>query len=90
MSACETSIGVDNGKALEYLNEVRDSRNLAKLAGPYGNEELMEYLMREMRKRFYRGRSDVAYLQEAVPGFLRASRGNYCPDGGQVRVPYPG
>ena len=50
--ACETSIGLDNEKALEYLNEVRDSRNLAKLAGPYGNEELLEYLMREMRKDF--------------------------------------
>lgn len=31
----------------------------------------------------------MAYLQEAVPGLLRASRGNHCPDGGQVRVPYP-
>ena len=50
--ACETWIGEDNGKALEYLNEVRDSRNLALLTGDFGNEELMEYLMREMRKDF--------------------------------------
>ena len=50
--ACETTIGVDNEKALEFLNEVRDSRNLAKLTGTYGDEELMEYLIREMRKDF--------------------------------------
>ena len=51
-TACETMIGRDNAKALEYLNDVRESRNLSRLEGNYGDEELMEYLMREMRKDF--------------------------------------
>lgn len=50
--ACETMIGKDNKKALEYLNDVRETRNLARLDGSYGDEELLEYLMREMRKDF--------------------------------------
>ena len=50
--ACETMIGKDNVKALGYLNDVRESRNLARLNGSYGNDEIMEFLMREMRKDF--------------------------------------
>lgn len=50
--ACETMIGVDNAKALGYLNDVRESRNLARLNGSYADDELLEYLMREMRKDF--------------------------------------
>ena len=53
--ACETMIGKDNVKALGYLNDVRESRNLARLNGSYGNDEIMEFLMREMRKRFFIG-----------------------------------
>ena len=45
-------IGKDNVKALGYLNDVRESRNLARLNGSYGNDEIMEFLMREMRKDF--------------------------------------
>ena len=50
--ACETMIGVDNVKAMNYLNDVRESRNLARLNGSYNDEEIMEFLMREMRKDF--------------------------------------
>lgn len=50
--ACETQIGVDNTKALGYLNDIRESRNLSKLAGPYDDAQLMEFLMRDMRKDF--------------------------------------
>lgn len=50
--ACETMIGTDNAKAVGYLNDVRESRNLPRLTGTYGNEELLEFLMREMRKDF--------------------------------------
>ncbi|MFR6542514.1 MAG: hypothetical protein ACLUPL_08150 [Butyricimonas virosa] len=65
---------VDNGKALEYLNEVRDSRNLAKLAGPYGNEELMEYLMREMRKDFI-GRGGCGLFTRGCTGTSTCVKG---------------
>lgn len=51
-TACEMMIGVDNTLALEYLNEVRESRNLFKLTGTYDDDTLMDYLMREMRKDF--------------------------------------
>jgi len=57
-------IGKDNVKALGYLNDVRESRNLARLNGSYGNDEIMEFLMREMRKDFIgEGRMFMIYKE---------------------------
>lgn len=50
--ACEALIGKDNERALEYLNDVRVTRNLPELEGPLDDETLLEYLVREARKDF--------------------------------------
>lgn len=50
--ACETQIGKDNALALDYLNTVRASRRLDALSGPYDDDVLLEYLVREARKDF--------------------------------------
>jgi hypothetical protein len=48
---CEAKVGVDNLKALEYLNTLRSHRGLAELeASEAGNVDI--YLMRERRKEF--------------------------------------
>ncbi len=50
--ACESKIGIDNTLALQYLNDVRKTRNLEELPLPIGDVEvtLKEYLVREARK----------------------------------------
>lgn len=50
--ACECQIGRDNSSALKYLNDVRKTRNLADLRGPYSDEMMLEFLVREQRKDF--------------------------------------
>lgn len=50
--ACEAQIGVNNTLALEYLNDLRSTRRLDALTGPYDDATLLEYLVREARKDF--------------------------------------
>ena len=52
--ACEAQIGNDNTLALQYLNTVRDNRNLPLLQVQDVPDDatLLEYLVREMRKDF--------------------------------------
>ena len=53
--ACEAQIGKDNALALQYLNDVRSARRVtdaAPLEGPYDDDDLLEYLVREARKDF--------------------------------------
>ena len=50
--ACEAQIGKDNDLALNYLNDIRETRNLPRLNGPLSDEELTEFLIREQRKDF--------------------------------------
>lgn len=50
--ACEAQIGVNNTLALEYLNDLRSTRRLDSLTGPYDDATLLEYLVREARKDF--------------------------------------
>ena len=50
--ACEAQIGVNNTLALEYLNDLRSTRRLDALTGPYDHATLQEYLVREARKDF--------------------------------------
>ncbi len=51
--ACEALIGVDNTKAVEYLEAVRETRGLDLIVGTFDDATLMDYLEREMRKDFY-------------------------------------
>ena len=52
--ACEAQIGQDNALALQYLNDVRVTRNLPELQlqDIADDATLLEYLVREMRKDF--------------------------------------
>jgi hypothetical protein len=51
--ACESQIGKNNKLALEYLNAVRQSRNLTDdIKEPIDDSTLKEYLVREERKDF--------------------------------------
>lgn len=50
--ACETQIGKNNTLALQYLNDVRRTRNLADIEGPLDDETLREYMIRDARKDF--------------------------------------
>lgn len=48
--ASEALIGKDNDKALQYLNDVRSTRNLTPIEGTLDNETLLEYIVRDARK----------------------------------------
>lgn len=50
----ESSIGKDpqNEQALEYLNQVRRTRNLEDIKGPLSDEVMLEYIVRDARKDF--------------------------------------
>lgn len=50
---CESQIGTNNGKAMEYLNTVRVSRGLQPLEGTYQDSEVRDFLTREERKENY-------------------------------------
>lgn len=50
--ACEAQIGKDNALALQYLNDVRNNRNLSLIQTVPDDATLLEYLVREMRKDF--------------------------------------
>jgi len=61
-TACETMVGTDNKLALEYLNEVRKARNLPDLEEGYSSEEILDFMLREMRKDFIgEGRMFITY-----------------------------
>lgn len=63
--ACEAQIGKDNELALSYLNTVREARGLNQLIGPYSDEELLDFLIREARKEFL-GSGQMFYMYKRL------------------------
>ena len=73
--ACETQIGVDNTLALQYLNDVRTTRDLTPLENVSDDETLLEYLVREARKDFIGdGRMFLMYKRLFYPIYTVAGR----------------
>lgn len=61
----ESLIGKDNAKALELLNHVRQSRNLAPILNTANNEALKKQLIYEMRKD-YIGEGKMFYVYKRL------------------------
>lgn len=73
--ACETQIGVDNTLALQYLNDVRTTRDLTPLENVSDDETLLEYLVREARKDFIGdGRMFLMYKRLFYPIYTVTGR----------------
>ncbi|PKQ63910.1 hypothetical protein BZG02_07825 [Labilibaculum filiforme] len=71
---CEALIGVDNVKALEYLNAVRTKRGMFELeASEAVNVET--YLMRERRKEFF-GDGEIFFINKRLFKPIEASSSN--------------
>lgn len=73
--ACEAQIGVDNTLALQYLNDVRSTRDLTPLENVSDDATLLEYLVREARKDFIGdGRMFFMYKRLFYPIYTVAGR----------------
>lgn len=70
--ACEAQIGKDNALALSYLNKVRSARNLPDLDGSFTDDQLLQSLVRDMRKEFIgEGRMFAAYKRLNYPIYVK-------------------
>ena len=79
--ACETQIGVDNTLALQYLNDVRTTRDLTPLENVSDDETLLEYLVREARKDFIGdGRMFLMYKRLFYPIYTVAGKTTFLSD----------
>ncbi len=73
--ACEAQIGKNNEMALDYLNDVRRTRNLADIEGPLTDDILKEYLVREARKDFIgEGRMFLMYKRLFCDIYVKDSK----------------
>lgn len=87
--ACEAQIGVDNTLALQYLNDIRVSRRLDALTGPYDDSTLLEYLVREARKEFI-GEGRMFFMYKRLFYNIFSTRGlNIAPRDENFVIPIP-